>query len=44
MFWQDSSDCWLCERHNYVKIEINQSKEIQDSEFMEVIQLSSILN
>ena len=42
--WKDSSDCWVCEKHNKIVIEMNKLTEIVDEEFQEVMQISQVLN
>lgn len=42
--WKDSSDCWVCEKHNKIVIEMNSLTEIVDEEFQEVMQISQVLN
>ena len=31
--WKDSNCCMVCEKHNHIKIEINQNIEVKDEEF-----------
>ena len=42
--WKDSSDCWICDKHSKVYIEIGDQTEIIDSEFQDVMQISEVIN
>jgi hypothetical protein len=38
--WLDTSECWICQKHNELSIEMNEFKEINDPEFQEITHLS----
>lgn len=42
--WRETSDCWICGRHNHVRITMSSTRQVSDPEFEELMQLTSLLN
>jgi len=42
--WRETNDCWICNRHDALKIEMNDFRVIKDAEYEEFMQLSSVIN
>ena len=40
--WFDSSECWICNRHNKFSFRVANCHELQDKEFMEIISIGWI--
>lgn len=42
--WLDSSECWICNKHNKLTLQMNEAKAVIDEGFKEIMQLSEVIN
>lgn len=42
--WKETSECWICNCHDALRIEVNEFTCVQDPEYSELLTLSSVLH